>query len=102
MALLTSCFIKDRPLHGFILINIVDIHPIINGIYKWLADRVRVHKQQIRDPAVRNTPCSAHFDICGHKQFIIFPFYKVKSDNENLRRAKENFFINIFKPKLNK
>ena len=67
-----------------------------------LADRVRVHKQQIKDPTVRNTPCSAHFDNCGHGKFIIFPFYKVKSDNENLRRAKENFFINIFKPKLNR
>ena len=67
-----------------------------------LADRVRVHKQQIRDPDVRNTPCSAHFDICGHRKFTIFPFYKVKLDNENLRKAKENFFINIFKPKLNR
>ena len=54
-----------------------------------LADRVRVHKQQIRDPDVRNTPCSAHFDICGHRKFTIFPFYKVKLDNENLRKAKE-------------
>lgn len=30
-----------------------------------LAGRMRAHKQQIRDPSVRNTPCSGHFDICG-------------------------------------
>ncbi|KAK3091940.1 hypothetical protein FSP39_023867 [Pinctada imbricata] len=66
-----------------------------------LADRVRVHKQQIRDPSTRNTPCSGHFDMCGGGSFSIFPFYKVKEDNEQLRKAKENYFIEIFKPKLN-
>uniref|UniRef100_K1S1A8 Uncharacterized protein n=1 Tax=Magallana gigas TaxID=29159 RepID=K1S1A8_MAGGI len=25
---------------------------------------MRVHKQQIRDPYERNTPCTGHFDIC--------------------------------------
>ncbi|KAK3097235.1 hypothetical protein FSP39_007883 [Pinctada imbricata] len=49
-----------------------------------LADRVRVHKQQIRDPSTRNTPCSGHFDMCGGGSFSIFPFYKVKEDNEQL------------------
>ena len=66
-----------------------------------LADRVRVHKQQIRDPSVRNTPCSGHFDICGKGMFYIFPFYKVKENNEQLRNAKENHFVKLFKPKLN-
>lgn len=66
-----------------------------------LADRVRVHKQQIRDPSVRNTPCSGHFDICGKGMFYIFPFYKVKENNEQLRKAKENHFVKLFKPKLN-
>ena len=40
-----------------------------------LADQVRVHKQQIRDPTLRNTPCSGHFDSCGNGHFRIFPFF---------------------------
>ena len=66
-----------------------------------LADRVRVHKQQIRDPSVRNTPCSEHFDSCANGNFLIFPFYKITEDNEQLRRAKEDFFVKLFQPKLN-
>lgn len=67
-----------------------------------LSDRVRVHKQQIRDPSIRNTNCSTHFDTCCNGKFSIFPFYKVTCENEYIRKAKEDFFINIFKPKLNK
>lgn len=36
-----------------------------------LADRVRVQKQQIRDPCLRNTPFSCHFDTCGNGMFFI-------------------------------
>ena len=66
-----------------------------------LLDRVRVHKQQIRDPSIRNTPCSKHFDECGKGKFKIFPFYKIKNNDENLRKAKEDYFIELFKPSLN-
>ena len=67
-----------------------------------LIDRVRVHKQQIRDPSIRNTPCSKHFVECGRGKFTIFPFYKMKNDDENFRRAKEDYFIELFKPSLNR
>jgi hypothetical protein len=66
-----------------------------------LDDRVRVHKQQIRDPSVRNTPCSEHFDLCANGNFLIFPFYQLSENNEHLRRAKEDYFVKLFKPKLN-
>lgn len=59
------------------------------------------YKQQIRDPYMRNTPGSGHFDICGKGMFYIFPFYKVKENNEQLRKAKENHFVKLLKPKLN-
>ncbi|KAK3097441.1 hypothetical protein FSP39_009676 [Pinctada imbricata] len=67
-----------------------------------LIDRVRVHKQQIKDPSIRNTPCSKHFDECGTGRFKIFPFYKMKNNDENFRRAKEDYFIELFKPPLNR
>lgn len=66
-----------------------------------LADRVRVHKQQIRDPSMRNTSCSGHCDICGNIMFYIFPFYKVKENNEQFVKQNENHFVNLFKPTLN-
>ena len=64
--------------------------------------RVRVHKQQIRDQSVRNTPCCEHFANCGNGNFILFPFYKLPNDNEITRLAKESYFIRLFKPKLNR
>jgi hypothetical protein len=64
--------------------------------------RVRVHKQQIRDQSVRNTPCCEHFANCRNGKFILFPFYKLPNDNENIRLAEENYFIRLFKPKLNR
>lgn len=63
--------------------------------------RVRVHKQQIRDPSVRNTPCCEHFANCGGGNFKIFPFYKMWNENEIARQTKEDYFIRLFNPKLN-
>lgn len=64
--------------------------------------QVRVHKQQIKDETVRNTPCSEHFAKCGKGTFKIFPFYKMWNSNEIARTTKEDYFIKIFNPKLNR
>ena len=64
--------------------------------------RVRVHKQQIKDPSVRNTPCSEHFAECGGGRFRIFPFFKMWTENEITRKAKEDYFINLLNPRLNR
>ena len=37
-----------------------------------------------------------------HKKFEVVPFYKVKEDSISLRRAKETYFIALFKPELNR
>ena len=66
-----------------------------------LRNRVTVHKQQIRDP---DTRVSAHIDECAAgltPQFTIFPFYKILSSTESMRKNKERFFILKFKPALN-
>lgn len=62
-------------------------HDYIGQTGTKLADKVRVHLQRIRDPFLRNTPCIGHFDICGKGMFFIFPFYKVKENNEQLLKA---------------
>ena len=41
-----------------------------------ICERVRVHKQQIRHPNLRQIPLSEHLDECANGTFKIFPFYK--------------------------
>lgn len=59
-----------------------------------LNSRVCVHKQQIKDPSVRNTPCCEHFAECGGGKFKIIPN---SNESEILRLAKENHFIKKLK-----
>ena len=69
-----------------------------------LRNRVTVHKQQIRDTHTRMLGVSAHIDeyVAGlTPQFTIFPFYKILSSTESMRKNKERFFILKFKPALN-
>ncbi|MEW8512949.1 MAG: GIY-YIG nuclease family protein [Candidatus Thiodiazotropha sp.] len=70
-----------------------------------LRHRVTVHKQQIRDASTRMLYVSGHIDHCARNKpikFKIWPLYKMQSDNAALRKMKEQFFINLFKPKLNR
>ena len=66
-----------------------------------LSERTRIHRQQIRDPNVRQIPLSNHLETCGNKKFSIFPFHKMYDSSEVRRRIKENNFIEMFKPVLN-
>ena len=50
-----------------------------------LSERMRVHRQQIRDPAYRQIPLSAHLETCAGGAFKVFPFYKMLSDSDTLR-----------------
>lgn len=71
----------------------------------YLRRRVTVHNQQIRDPKTRMLYVSEHISICAGDMtppYNIFPFYKMYSESTSLRRAKENYFINLLKPKLNR
>ena len=67
--------------------------------------RVTVHNQQIRDPSIRMLHVSEHISTCTNRQdpkYNIFPFYKMYSESTSLRRAKEKYFMNLLKPKLNR
>ena len=69
-----------------------------------LRNRVTVHKQQIRDPHTRMLGVSKHIDECAAgltAQFTIFPFYKILSPSEGMRKNREVFFILKYKPVLN-
>ena len=71
----------------------------------FLRKRVTVHNQQIRDPRTRMLKVSEHIDTCArglNPKYYIFPFYKLYTESATFRRAKEKYFINTLKPKLNK
>lgn len=67
-----------------------------------LRTRIRVHKQQIRDPEYRKIKLSEHIDVCGRGQFKVFPFYKLFTESATERREKEKQFIQTLKPSLNR
>ena len=71
----------------------------------FLRKRVTVHNQQIRDPRTRMLRVSGHIDECAshlNPKYHIFPFYKMYSESTSLRKAKEKYFIDTLKPKLNR
>lgn len=70
-----------------------------------LRNRVTVHRQQINHPELRQIELSGHLADCAKNQttqFDIIPFYKIREDNESLRKTMEHYFIKKFKPELNK
>ena len=69
-----------------------------------LRERMRIHRQQIRNPNTRTISVSQHIDQCTQTEpkFKTFPIFKMLSSNKNIRRQKESELIRHFKPKLNK
>ena len=70
-----------------------------------LRHRLTVHRQQIRDESTRMLYVSGHIANCAKNQsikFQILRLYKMQNDNTTSRKMKENYFINLFKPKLNR
>ena len=70
-----------------------------------LRHRLTVHRQQIRDASTRMLYVSGHIANYAKNQsikFQILPLYKMQNDNMTSRKMKENYFINLFKPKLNR
>lgn len=65
--------------------------------------RTNLHRDHVTNN--RGLHVSKHIYECTKlksKKFDIMPFYKVKRDCESLRKQKETYFINKFKPDLNK
>ena len=66
-----------------------------------ICERIRIHRQQINDPTTRKISLSSHLDTCGKGKYKVFPFYKMHSPDLIVRLSKEQYFIKLFKPKLN-
>ena len=62
------------------------------------------HWQQIRESGSQTLPVSAHIVRCAKgkaMKFTVFPFYKMSVEDNYERRAKEQYFVEKFKPTLN-
>ena len=69
-----------------------------------LRERMRVHRQHIRQPETRTMHVSQHIDQCTQTQpkFKTFPIFKMTTTDTATRRSKEIQLIKCFKPTLNR
>ena len=64
-------------------------------------DRVKIYWQHIRQPEHEKLKVKKHLRTCSKGNFTIFPFLKLRSNDTDLRREYEDYFIKKYKTKLN-
>ena len=67
-----------------------------------LRDRERVYRQHIRQPEYKQLKVEGHLRNCSNGEFIIFPFFQIRSWDKDLRRFYEVMFQENYRTKLNK
>ena len=63
---------------------------------------ISIYRQHIRQLQYQLLAAKEHLCTCGDRKFHIFSFFKILQENKLLRRFYEDFFIDKFKPLLNK
>ena len=66
-----------------------------------LRDRVRIYRQHIQQSEREKLKVEKHLRTCGKGNFTIFPFLQLRSNDTDLRREYEDYFIKKYKTKLN-
>ena len=67
-----------------------------------LKERLNTYRQHIRQPELQQIDVEGHIRTCGGGNFKIMPFFTIREDNKILRESYETYFIEKFKPALNK
>ena len=65
-----------------------------------LRDRMRVYRQQIREPHNSKLKITDHLRHCSNGEFQVFPFFQLRERNKTLRQEYEHHFRKKFKPTL--
>ena len=60
-----------------------------------------MYRQHIRQPEHEKLNVEKHLRTCGKGDFAIFPFLQLRSNDTDLRREYEDYFIKKYKTKLN-
>ena len=67
-----------------------------------LKERLNNYRQYIRQPVLLSTDVEGHMKTCGGGNLKNMPFFEIREDNETLRESYKTYFIEKFKPGLNK
>ena len=67
-----------------------------------LKERIYIYRQHIRQPQYQQLAVEEHLRTCGDRKFHMFPFFKIIQENKSLRKSYEDYFIDKFKPLLNR
>ena len=66
-----------------------------------LKERLTIYSQDIRQAEYEKIEVKIHLRTCAKGIFKIFPFFKMKENNEILRECFKDHFIKKFRPELN-
>ena len=66
-----------------------------------LRDRVKIYSHHIRQPEHEKRKVEKHLRTCGKGNFTMFPFWQLRSNDRDLQREYEDYFIKKYKNKLN-
>ena len=67
-----------------------------------MKERINIYRQLIRKPLYHQVAIEEHLRTCGDGKFHMFPFFKIIQENKSLRKSYEDYFVDKFKPLLNK
>ena len=67
-----------------------------------LKERLNIYRQHIQQPELPQIDIECHIRTCGGGNFKIMPFFAIRKDKKILREPYETYFIEKFKPALNK
>ena len=67
-----------------------------------LKERLNASSQHISQPKSQQMDAKGHIRTCRGGNFKIMPFSAIREDNKILRESYETYFIDKFKPALNK
>ena len=65
-------------------------------------ERINIYRKHIRQPQYQKLALEEHLRTRGDGKFHMFPFFKINQENKSLRKSYEDYFIDKFKPLLNK
>ena len=67
-----------------------------------LKERLNTYRKHIRQPELQQIDVEGHIRTCEGGNFKIMPFFAIREDKKILRQLHETYFIEKFKPMLNK
>ena len=65
-------------------------------------ERLNTYRHHIRQTELQQIDVEGHIRACGGGNFKIIPFFAIQEDNKILRESYMTYFIEKFKPTLNK